>query len=265
MAAPASGLNLMARQAAPRQAPGCTHPNACHDEPRARDMNEIARNPGAKRLQLARKAGALRRSARALTEGAEVRLGQPIIHDPTSRIWWVILLRALAAIAFGALTLAWPRHSAQALLGLFGAYAVFDGLVLFLMTANLDRRRPWLTLRATINVVVGVVALTQPELLALLLVRVLGGWLILHGAAEIICEPALRGADAASKPHGRRDLGVLLNGAMSALFGVALIAAPKVGALSLLWAIGIWAVLHGLLMLPLAARLRAAGRSGLLA
>jgi uncharacterized membrane protein HdeD (DUF308 family) len=199
----------------------------------------------------------IRRKAHALGEGATLRLGRPMVQDATSRIWWVTLLRALAAIAFGLLTLVWPRLSAQAMVALFGAYAVFDGLAVFLIAAHATRRRLWLTLAATVSMVTGLVALTQPRIFALLLVRVLGGWLILRGLAEVISAPPIsRVAVVGSKPGRRRRWAVLLNGGMSVLFGLGLIAAPRIGALGLLWALGAWAVLHGLLMAPYALSLR---------
>jgi uncharacterized membrane protein HdeD (DUF308 family) len=47
-----------------------------------------------------------------------------------------------------------------------------------------------------------------------------------------------------------------MDGLMSALFGVGLIAVPRIGALGLIWALGGWAILHGLLMIPFALKLR---------
>jgi uncharacterized membrane protein HdeD (DUF308 family) len=199
----------------------------------------------------------IRRKAHALAEGATLRLGRPVVDDATSRIWWVTLLRALAAIVFGVLTLVWPRLSAQAMAALFGAYAIFDGLAVFLIAAHATRRRLWLTLGATVSLVAGLLALTQPRIFALLLVRVLGGWLILRGVAEVISAPPInRAATAASKTGKRRRWAVLLNGGMSVLFGLSLIAAPRIGALGFLWALGAWAVLHGVLMAPYALSLR---------
>jgi uncharacterized membrane protein HdeD (DUF308 family) len=43
---------------------------------------------------------------------------------------------------------------------------------------------------------------------------------------------------------------------MSALFGLGLVAAPRAGALGLMWAIGAWAVAPGGLMIPFALSLR---------
>lgn len=225
-------------------------------ERQAREMEEIARACGHadNTARYALTARALRRKAHVLAAGATFRLGKPIVHDPFSRIWWVVLLRALAAVVFGVLTLAWPRHSALTLLSLFGAYALFDGLSALLISIRAKRPRLWVT--AVLSLVAGIFAFTQPKLLALALIGILGAWLVLRGLTEILSEPsAPRSADAAAAP-ARRHWSVVTNGLMSVLFGVGLIAAPKIGALGLMWATGTWAILHGLLMTPFAFSLR---------
>ena len=62
-----------------------------------------------------------------------------------SRGWWLLLLRGLAAIAFGVLTWSQPGISLTVLVLFFGAYSLVDG-VLGLWTAIAGRepaqRRP---------------------------------------------------------------------------------------------------------------------------
>jgi uncharacterized membrane protein HdeD (DUF308 family) len=42
--------------------------------------------------------------------------------------WWLFLLRGIAAIAFGVLTLAWPGATLAVLVAFMGAYALVDGV-----------------------------------------------------------------------------------------------------------------------------------------
>jgi uncharacterized membrane protein HdeD (DUF308 family) len=42
--------------------------------------------------------------------------------------WWLLLLRGLAAIAFGVIAFLWPGITLVALTYLFGIYAIVDGV-----------------------------------------------------------------------------------------------------------------------------------------
>lgn len=44
------------------------------------------------------------------------------------RGWWLVLLRGLAAVVFGAMALAWPGITVLALVLLYGVYALIDGI-----------------------------------------------------------------------------------------------------------------------------------------
>lgn len=198
-------------------------------------------------------------------------VGRPLLHDLWSHIWWATLLRASAAVLFGIATLAWPRHTALALVFLFGVYALVDGAGALVISVRGGRSRPrwWAVAAGAVSIAAGVFALAEPRQVALVIMTIIGVWLILHGGAEIIGEPSMRGPRRppqidgdpwalTGREHARRDWSMLINGAMSALCGVGLILAPRIGALALIWAIGAWAVLHGVLMLPYALRLRRA-------
>src|SRR5438445_4648188 len=43
--------------------------------------------------------------------------------------WWLFLLRGIAALAFGVLTLAWPGATLLVLMAFIAAYALVDGIV----------------------------------------------------------------------------------------------------------------------------------------
>src|SRR5256886_10415864 len=58
--------------------------------------------------------------------------------------WWLFLLRGVAALAFGVLTLAWPGATLLVLMAFIAAYALVDGIVAlvyaFRLRAMFDRR-----------------------------------------------------------------------------------------------------------------------------
>jgi uncharacterized membrane protein HdeD (DUF308 family) len=187
---------------------------------------------------------------------ARIRLGRPLGDGPLARIWWVVLLRAIAAIAFGLVVIVWPHHAAVAMVTAFGLYAVLDGGLGLLLSAWPGAlRAPGLgALAAFANIAAGVAALAAPQRIAQLLVLVLGVWLAVRGLAvfaEALADVRARrrGPTAPAQASlGGGEFGALLDGIMAAIFGLALLVSPQLGVLTLAWALGIWAMLHGVLM-----------------
>ena len=52
-----------------------------------------------------------------------------LLREVVSKKWWVLLLRGLAAIAFGLMAFAWPGLTLASLVLLWGAWALADGLL----------------------------------------------------------------------------------------------------------------------------------------
>src|SRR5262245_10068649 len=169
-----------------------------------------------------------------------------------SRSWWMLLLRGLAAITFGALTWLQPRISLAALVLLFGAYSMADG-VLSISTAIAGRKdhEYWwvLLLRGLLGAGVGVLTFLAPGLTALALLFYIALWAISTGTLEIVAAIRLR-----KEIEGEWFL--FLTGLASVVFGVALMSRPGAGALAVLWLIASYAIVFGVLIVVLAFRAR---------
>ncbi len=169
--------------------------------------------------------------------------------------WWALVLRGLVALLFGVLTFVWPEISLTALVMLFGAYALVDGL----FTAVAAFRAPegykhwWaLLLEGVFGVAAGVLAFVWPGITALVLLYLIAAWALVTGVFEVAAAVRLRKLISG-------EWLLALSGALSVLFGVMLVAWPGAGALAVLWLIGAYAVLFGVLLMALGFRLRGRG------
>jgi uncharacterized membrane protein HdeD (DUF308 family) len=167
--------------------------------------------------------------------------------------WWLLLLRGLAAIAFGVLAFVWPGPTLAALTILWGIYALADGI--FALWAALAARggdtgtRWWLALVGVAGILAGLVAFFYTGTTALVLLMFIAAWAIVIGALQIWGAIELR-----------KDLDdawlIGLNGVLAIAFGVLLVARPGAGAVAVVWMIGWFAVVFGILHIALAFRLK---------
>jgi uncharacterized membrane protein HdeD (DUF308 family) len=172
-----------------------------------------------------------------------------------SRHWWLLLLRGLAAIAFGVLTWVLPGISLAVLVLLFGAYCLADG-VLATWTAVAGAKghdfRWVLLLEGLVGIGVGILTFIAPGITTLGLLFYIAIWAIATGVLEIAAAVRLR-------KEIRNEWLLILAGIASVAFGVLLAAAPGTGALAVLWLIGAYALLFGVLLVILAFRAQRLG------
>jgi uncharacterized membrane protein HdeD (DUF308 family) len=174
------------------------------------------------------------------------------IVDVLARNWWAIALRGVVAILFGILAWVMPGVTLAALVLLYGSYALVDGIfnVVAAVTGPGSARPSWTMLLAgLVSIAAGLVTFLWPGLTALALVYLIAAWAIVRGVFEIAAAIRLR-----TVITGEWWLG--LSGALSILFGALLMVAPGAGAVAMVWWIGTWAVIVGIVLVALGVRLR---------
>jgi len=159
--------------------------------------------------------------------------------DLLARFWWVLVLRGVAALAFGIAAVVWPGLALLTLIYLFGAYALVDGVFALGMglTRLMDHRsHAWtLALEGLVGILIGLIAFATPGITALALLFLIAAWALITGIAEVALAILLR-----ERIQG--EWALILTGAISILFALALIAFPRTGALAVVWTIGLFAV-----------------------
>jgi uncharacterized membrane protein HdeD (DUF308 family) len=166
--------------------------------------------------------------------------------------WWAIVLRGVCAVLFGVGAFAWPGITLGVLILLYGAYALIEG-VLAVAWALVGRREgsfPWGVLLAGLaGVAVGLVTFFYPGLTALALLYLIAAWAIIRGIFEIVAAIHLRN-------ELDKEWLLALSGVLSVVLGAFLVVAPGAGALAVLWWIGAFAIVFGVLTIVLGFRLR---------
>jgi uncharacterized membrane protein HdeD (DUF308 family) len=163
-----------------------------------------------------------------------------------------VLLRGIAAVLFAILAFIWPGLTLFALVFLFGAYALATGILSLMVAYKSPKGYPRfgaLALGGIVSIITGLIAFFMPGLTAVGLLILIASWAIVTGIVEIIAAIRLRKVIT-------REWLLVLAGLASIFFGVVLLLQPAVGALVLVWWIGAYAFVFGILLMILSFRLR---------
>jgi uncharacterized membrane protein HdeD (DUF308 family) len=178
-----------------------------------------------------------------------------ITSSPVSRhYWWLLGIRGLLAVLFGLAALVWPGLTLLALVLLFGAYALINGVMAVIV--SLQERsvfaRWWvLLIEGLVGIIAGLLTFVWPAITALVLLYLIALWAIVTGVFEIVA------AFSGPLPVAQ-EWTLALAGILSVLLGVLLAILPGVGLLSLVWVIGIYAIVYGAVLIIRAFQFRTA-------
>ena len=172
--------------------------------------------------------------------------------DILTRNWWMYAVRGVVAVIFGVVALIWPGQTLQALVLVFGAFALVDGI--FAIIAGIAFRRyfeRWwaVLLEGVAGVVFGLLTFFWPNITALVLVYFIAAWALITGIFEIVAAIQFRRVITG-------EWMMILSGLLSILFGVLLFVFPGAGAVSVIWLIGIYAIVFGISEIIFAFRVR---------
>jgi len=172
--------------------------------------------------------------------------------------WWAVALRGLVAVLFGIAAFVWPGITLWALVAIFGAYALVDGIFAVIEAFRRDvvGERWWaLLFEGFVGIAIGILTFTWPRLTAMGLLYLIAFWAIVTGVFEVITAIRLR-------HEIRGEWMMALIGVLSVAFGFLLVAFPLTGALSVVLIIGSYAVAIGALMIALGFKLRSLRHPG---
>lgn len=185
------------------------------------------------------------------TKPAGLAQGSVMLHA-LARNWWLMLLRGIASIVFGVLAFIWPGLTIISLILLYGVFALSDGVFAIIAAIRGEggpMPRWWLAVVGLLGIAAGILTFTWPGITALTLLLFIGAWALVRGIFEIIGAIRLR-------HEIDNEWTLILNGALSVLFGLVMLVMPGAGALALIWVIAAYAIISGILLVGLAFRLK---------
>src|SRR6266849_5875203 len=177
---------------------------------------------------------------------------QNIAAPIVQRNWWIMALRGLLAIIFGLVALVAPGIALLAFIYVFAAYAIVDGgiaIITAIQERDLLYRWGWILFEGILSILVGIIAFANPNLTAQALLYIIAVYAIVTGVMEIAAAFALRELVS-------RDWALALAGILSVVFGILLFLYPSAGILSILWLVGIYGIVFGVLFIVRAFQLR---------
>ncbi|MCL2297635.1 MAG: HdeD family acid-resistance protein [Proteobacteria bacterium] len=172
--------------------------------------------------------------------------------DVFSNSWQSFLLRGVLAIAFGVVALLLPNTMLTTLVLIFGAFVLVDGLITIASALKTrDENKHWRIslLEGLLAVLVGGFAFFAPSFTGVALILTIGVWAVAAGMLRLFVGIKLRRAV-------RDVLGMYLNSLAYIVFGALLLTAPIVGAVAIMWCLGMWAIFAGIALVYFAFRLR---------
>lgn len=158
---------------------------------------------------------------------------------------WQAAVRGILAIIFGILVLVWPGISLLVLVYLFGALALVNGFLALIAAFQL---RPilfsvWpLVLEGLAGIAIGLLTFFWPGITSLVLLLLIAIWAVVLGICEIAA------AFSSNASAGERWM-TGIAGAFSIIFGILLLLQPRAGLLAVVWLIGFYAIIWGIVLI----------------
>lgn len=181
-----------------------------------------------------------------------------------SGVWWWVLIRGILAVGFGVIALVSPGSAILAFALVFGAYALVDGVVAVahaIRVRNQLKAWGWLLVQGALSAIAGLIALIVPGLVGtfggLVLLWTIVIWNVMHGVAGL--RSAAGAASGAPKTVG------IVASVLTILFGILLavlvLITPGAALLGLVWLIGFYAILFGVMLVIASIQTRAMAKS----
>jgi uncharacterized membrane protein HdeD (DUF308 family) len=173
-----------------------------------------------------------------------------------SRSWWALIVRGLAAAVFGIIAIAHPGGTADFVIRLLGVLILIAGivgLVAALRQRDEAKKSDWLVIPTAIAIILGLILVLIPGAIASFFIFLVGLGVFVYGIWEIYRAFRVR-KDVAN------EWMPFLIAAVAIIIGIILMAANNHIADALMWLLGVFALVLGVLWIVMGVRMRGWGK-----
>jgi uncharacterized membrane protein HdeD (DUF308 family) len=166
--------------------------------------------------------------------------------------WWIWLLRGIAAIIFGTLALLMPGITLEVLVLFLAVFLLVDGAFNIFASLNHSKETKYwwlLLLEGIVSVLIGIITLIWPQITVIALLFLIVFWAMVNGFFRILAALQLR-------KYTKGEWFLIFSGIFSLIFGVLLLIWPDKGLLVLIWMLGFYAFIFGILLISFAFKAR---------
>ncbi|MBV9232269.1 MAG: HdeD family acid-resistance protein [Chloroflexi bacterium] len=168
--------------------------------------------------------------------------------------WQGLMFQGIIAILFGLAIIVWPHLTVIVFVYLFGAFLLVDGIAALIVSPFMREttRYWWIVLLIGLFCIgAGLVTFFWPHITAIVLLYLVAIWAIVVGILEIALPFSPGNSFSQEWPYA-------IGGAIFLLLGIFLILRPGAGILSIVWLVGLCAIVGGILTLIRAFQARSA-------
>jgi uncharacterized membrane protein HdeD (DUF308 family) len=155
--------------------------------------------------------------------------------------WGWVLAFSILTLILGIMVMAWPHATVKLVALLFGLQLLIGGIFALVraFTNSGEGSRVLLAVLGVLGILVGIFVLRHLFQTVVILVVLLGVYWVLHGIIEFFVAVDHRGAPG-------RGVSIVM-GILSFIAGVVVLSWPAPTLLVLVWVLGIWLVVYGLI------------------
>lgn len=175
------------------------------------------------------------------------------VESAAKSLWWIFLVRGIITLAFGVVALFSPQIAGVIFAIIFAVWALADGIlgvIQSVINGRAGQKWGWTLTIALVSIAAGIVVLVWPGAtvvtIAAVLLWIIAIWLILLGILSFFAAHEVSG-------DGGSTVGPIVLGILSLVAGLLLatwiIVDIKAAATALVYIIGIYAVVAGLVLI----------------